>query len=125
MTTFAGSSPTREGKLVADAHYQQTFEPGEWGLRVVLSGHFCASLNVGHARSIKPVFDYRITCASRDQNKLTNNISVFRFWRVLCYPPNTDTDNFYGVNNDIDAEAKYPKFCTEILKNTSIFQYKK
>ena len=30
----------------------------EWGLRVVLSGHFCASSHVGHAR---PVCDYKIT----------------------------------------------------------------
>ena len=30
-------------------------------MRVVLSGHFCAILHVGHARSIRPVFDYRIT----------------------------------------------------------------
>ena len=35
--------------------------PGNRGLRVVLSRHFCASLHVGHARSIRPVFDYRIT----------------------------------------------------------------
>ena len=35
--------------------------PGNGDLRVVLSGHFCASLHVGHARSIRPVFDYRIT----------------------------------------------------------------
>ena len=41
---------TREGRLVADAQDQQPFEPGEWGLRVVLSEHFCASLHVGHAR---------------------------------------------------------------------------
>ena len=35
--------------------------PGNGDLRVVLSGHFCVSLHVGHARSIRPVFDYRIT----------------------------------------------------------------
>jgi len=29
---LAGSSPTREGRLVADARDQQPFEPGEWGL---------------------------------------------------------------------------------------------
>ena len=27
-----------------------TFEPGEWGLRVVLLGHFCTSPHVGHVR---------------------------------------------------------------------------
>ena len=40
----------RGGRLVADARDQQPFELGEWGLRVVLSGHFCTSLHVGHAR---------------------------------------------------------------------------
>ena len=49
-TSFAGSNPTRGGRLVADARNQQPFEPGEWGLRVVLSGHICTSLHVGHAR---------------------------------------------------------------------------
>ena len=38
------------GRLVANARNQQPFEPGEWGLRVVLSGHFCLSLHIGHAR---------------------------------------------------------------------------
>ena len=41
---------TQRGKLVADAHDQQPFEPEEWGLKVILSGHFCVSLHVGHAR---------------------------------------------------------------------------
>ena len=35
--------------------------PGNGDLRAVLSGHLCASLHVGHARRIRPVFDYRIT----------------------------------------------------------------
>ena len=35
--------------------------PGNGDLRVVLSGHLWAGLHVGHARSIRPVFDYRIT----------------------------------------------------------------
>jgi len=34
---------------------------GNGDVRVVLSGHFCASLHVGHARRIRPVFDHRIT----------------------------------------------------------------
>ena len=73
--SFAGSSPTRGGKLVADARNQQPFEPGEWGPRVVLSGHFCASLHVGHARRIRPVFNYRITDleAQIKTKKQTNN----------------------------------------------------
>ena len=44
--SFAGSSPTQGGRLVEDACDQQPFEPGEWGLRIVLSGHFCASPHV-------------------------------------------------------------------------------
>ena len=54
-------SPTRGGKLVADARDQQPFETGEWGLRVVLLRHFCASPHVGHARRVRPIFNYRIT----------------------------------------------------------------
>ena len=48
--SFAGSSPTQGGRLFADARDQQPFEPGEWGLKVVFSGHFCTSHHVGHAR---------------------------------------------------------------------------
>ena len=49
--------------------------------------------------------------------------SVFGYWKVSFYPPNTDSDSFYKVDTDIDTEANYSKFHTEILKNTSIFQY--
>ena len=54
--------------------------PGNRGLRVVLSRHFCASLHVGHARSIRPVFDYRITGVEAEiktnkQNKGNNILS--------------------------------------------------
>jgi len=35
--------------------------PGNRGLRVVLSGHFCTLLHVRHARRIRLVFYYRIT----------------------------------------------------------------
>ena len=41
---------TPGGRLVADACDQQPFEPRELGLRVVLSGHFCVSLHMSHAR---------------------------------------------------------------------------
>ena len=51
------------------------------------------------------------------------SISVFGYWKVSFYPLNTDTDDFYEFDTDMDTEANYPKFCTEILKNTSIFQY--
>ena len=46
--------------------------PGNGDLRVVLSGHFCASLHVGHARSIRPVFDYRITDVEAQIKTKTN-----------------------------------------------------
>ena len=48
---------------------------GNRGLRVVLSGHFCANLHVGHARRIRPIFDYRITdleAQIKKTNKTTN-----------------------------------------------------
>ena len=51
------------------------------------------------------------------------SISVFGYWKVSFYPLNTDTNNFYEVDTDIDTEANYPKSYTEILKNISIFQY--
>ena len=35
--------------------------PGNGDLRVVLSGHFCVSLHVRHARRIRPIFNYRIS----------------------------------------------------------------
>ena len=61
--------------LVADACNQQPFEPGEWGLRVVLSRHFCGSLHVGHARRIRPIFNYRITdLEAHIKTNKTNNI---------------------------------------------------
>ena len=66
-------SPTFGGRLVADALDQQPFEPWEWVLRVVLSGHFCVSLHLGHARRIRLVFDYRITDLEA-QIKTKNNM---------------------------------------------------
>ena len=51
------------------------------------------------------------------------SILVFGCWKVLFCPPNTNTDTIYVVDTDIDTEANYPKLYTEILKNTSIFQY--
>ena len=51
--------------------------PGNGDLRVVLSGHFCASLHVGHARSIKPVFGYRITgVEAQIKTNKTNKVAV-------------------------------------------------
>ena len=76
LRRLAGSSPTRGGRLFADARNQQPFEPGEWGMRVVLSGHFCASLHVGHARRIRPVFNYRITdMEAKIKTNKTNNLT--------------------------------------------------
>ena len=44
-----------------------------------------------------------------------NNTSVRKYWKILFYPPNTDTGTFYGGSADIDTDAQYPKFNTEIL----------
>ena len=44
-----------------------------------------------------------------------NNTSVCKYWKILFYPPNTDTGNFYGGSTDIDTDAQYPKFNTDIL----------
>ena len=41
--------------------------------------------------------------------------SVRKYWKILFYPPNTDTDTFYGGSTDIDTDAQYPKFYTDIL----------
>ena len=36
--------------------------------------------------------------------------------RKYCFfPPNSDTGTFYGCSTDIDTDAQYPKFDTEIL----------
>ena len=44
-----------------------------------------------------------------------NNTTVRKYWKILIYPPNTDTGTFYGGSTDIDTDAQYPKFNTEIL----------
>ena len=45
-----------------------------------------------------------------------NNTSVHKYWKkILFYPPNTDTGTFYGGSTDIDTDAQYPKFDTDIL----------
>ena len=44
-----------------------------------------------------------------------NNTSVRKYWKILFYPSNTDTGTFYGGSTDIDTDAQYPKFNTDIL----------
>ena len=44
-----------------------------------------------------------------------NNTSVCKYWKVSFYPSNTDTGTFYGGSTDIDTDAQYPKFNTDIL----------
>ena len=39
-----------------------------------------------------------------------NNTSVRKYWKILFYPPNTDTGTFYGGSTDIDIDAQYPKY---------------
>ena len=43
------------------------------------------------------------------------NTPVCKYWKILFYPPNTDTGTFYGGSTDIDTDAQYPKFNTDIL----------
>ena len=52
-------------------------------------------------------------------------ISVLGYWKISFYPLHTDTNIFYGGNTDIDTELDYPKFYTEILKNTEYFPVSK
>ena len=47
--------------------------------------------------------------------RAVNNTSVCKYWKILLYPPNTDTGTFYGGSTDIDTDAQYPKFHTDIL----------
>ena len=44
-----------------------------------------------------------------------NNTSVRKYWKILFYPSNTDTWTFYGGSTDIDTDAQYPKYSTDIL----------
>ena len=44
-----------------------------------------------------------------------NNTSVCEYWKILFYPSNTDTGTFYEGSTDIDTDAQYSKFDTEIL----------
>ena len=41
--------------------------------------------------------------------------SVRKYWKILFYPSNTDTGTFYGGSTDIDTDAQYPKYSTDIL----------
>ena len=43
-----------------------------------------------------------------------NNTSVCKYWKILFYPPNTDTGTFYRGYTDIDTDAQYPRFNTVI-----------
>jgi hypothetical protein len=58
-----------------------------------------------------------------------NNTSVRKYWKILFYPPNTDTGTFYGGSTDIDTDAQYSKFTTDVLvfpvfKSISILCFK-
>ena len=53
--------------------------------------------------------------ATCDVRGAVNNTSVCKYWKILLYPPNTDTGTFYGCSTDIDTDAQYPKFHTDIL----------
>ena len=58
-----------------------------------------------------------------------NNTSVRKYWKILFYPPNTDTGTFYEGSTDIYTAAQYPKFNTDVLVfpvfyNISTFWFK-
>ena len=44
-----------------------------------------------------------------------NNTSVYKYWKILFYSPNTDTGTFEENSTDIDTDAQYTKFNTDIL----------
>ena len=44
-----------------------------------------------------------------------NNTSVRKYWKILFYPPNTDTGTFYEGSTDIDTDTQYPKFNIDAL----------
>ena len=44
-----------------------------------------------------------------------NNTLVRKYWKILFYPSNTDTGTFYGGSTNIDTDAQYPKYSTDIL----------
>ena len=44
-----------------------------------------------------------------------NNTSVRKYWKILFYPSNTDTGNFYRGSTDIDTDTQYPKFNIDVL----------
>ena len=44
-----------------------------------------------------------------------NNTSVCKYWKILFYPLNTDTGTFHRGSTDIDTDAQYPKYSTDIL----------
>ena len=43
-----------------------------------------------------------------------NNTSVRKYWKILFFPLNTDNGTFYGGSTDIDTDAQYPKFNTDM-----------
>ena len=43
--------------------------------------------------------------------KAVNNTTACKHWKILFYPPNT----FYGGSTDIDTDAQYQKYSTDIL----------
>ena len=84
---------TRGGKLIAD-------QPAEWGLRVVLSGHFYASLDARHERLSRLVLHYRNTSRSPDQNKQTKQIvkKVKVVFSYLVCLSNESSDKKWPLN---------------------------
>ena len=69
----------------------------------------------------KAFFITQVSCKDTSQNRYestfspVNNTSVRKYWKILFYPPNTDTGTFYRGSTDIDTDAQYPKLNTDTL----------
>ena len=44
-----------------------------------------------------------------------NNTSVRKYWKIPLCPPDTDNGTFNESSTDIDTDAQYPKFNTDVL----------
>ena len=53
--------------------------------------------------------------ASSYSYSAVNNTSVCKYWKILFYPSNTETRTFYGGSTDINTDAQYAKYSTDIL----------
>ena len=97
----------------------------QWGKWLDYLVNRLLSLTVNTKKAVKfPVIAIAQCQVKLGKSLYTNQWSVFQYlgtekyrfilW-ILIF--------FYRDDTDIDTEANYPEFYTDILKNTSIFQY--